>query len=491
MNFSQLSATSIQKKIVAKECTAIEVCEAALQRIGLFDPGLKAFLHLDAKGARKAATAVDQKIAANQPVGPLAGVPIALKDNLCTQGMPTTCASRILEKWQPPYNATVVERLLAADAVVLGKVNMDEFAMGSSCENSGFFSTRNPWNTHCVTGGSSGGSAAVVAADMAPLALGSDTGGSIRQPASFCGVIGFKPTYGRVSRYGLVAYASSLDQIGPFGKTVDDVALLLSVIAGHDPKDSTSAAAAVPDYLADLSQDIAGMTIGLPREYFAEGLQPEVAQAIEAAKKTITQAGAAFVEVSLPHTEYCLATYYLVATAEASSNLARYDGVQYGMRAQTDNLLAMYKETRAAGFGEEVKRRIMLGTYALSAGYYDAYYKKALQVRTLIQNDFQEVFKTCDMIMTPTSPTVAFKTGEKSEDPLSMYLSDIYTISINLAGLPAISIPCGMNTEGLPIGMQLVGKVFGESALLRTAQAFQSQTDWHTRRPDLSGITLR
>jgi aspartyl-tRNA(Asn)/glutamyl-tRNA(Gln) amidotransferase subunit A len=482
----ELSAKHIHTKIIAKEISASEVCEATLQRIQATDPKVKAFLALDEEGARATAKAVDQKLANNEPVGPLAGVPIVLKDNLCTQDFPTTCASKILAGWKPPYNATVVEKIRAADALPMGKVNMDEFAMGSSCENSAFYATHNPWNTECVTGGSSGGSAAAVASGMVPLALGSDTGGSIRQPASLCGVVGMKPTYGRVSRYGLVAYASSLDQIGPFARTVEDAALLLNVIAGTDSKDATCHDVAVPKYAELLQAGVGGLTIGLPQEYFSEGLDPEVLAAVEQAKAVLREAGARIIEVSLPHTEYSLATYYLVATAEASSNLARYDGVQYGLRAEADHLIAMYQATRAQGFGAEVKRRIMLGTYALSAGYYDAYYKKALQVRTLIQRDFSEAFNKCDILLTPTSPTVAFRRGEKTEDPLAMYLSDIYTISANLTGLPGISIPCGFNSAGLPIGLQLIGKAFDEQMLLRTAQTYQSLTDWHTQRPTLT-----
>ncbi|MCK5241454.1 Asp-tRNA(Asn)/Glu-tRNA(Gln) amidotransferase subunit GatA [bacterium] len=482
----ELSAKQIHEKIIAKEITATAVCEAALQRIHSTDSQVKAFLAVDEQGALAAAKAVDRKLAKNEPVGPLAGVPIALKDNLCTKGFPTTCASKILAGWKPPYQATVVERVRAADAVPVGKVNMDEFAMGSSCENSAFFPSNNPWNQECVSGGSSGGSAVAVASGMVPLALGSDTGGSIRQPASLCGIVGIKPTYGRVSRYGLIAYASSLDQIGPLAQSVEDAAMLLQVIAGCDQKDSTCTDMAVPNYTEQMQSGIKGLTIGLPQEYFSEGLDPEVKAAVEQAKQVLQDAGARLVEVTLPHTEYSLATYYLIATAEASSNLARYDGVQYGLRAEADNLIAMYKATRAQGFGAEVKRRIMLGTYALSAGYYDAYYKKALQVRTLIQRDFTEAFNKCDIILTPTSPTVAFRRGEKTEDPLAMYLSDIYTISANLTGLPGISIPCGFNSEGLPIGLQLIGKVFDEQMLLRTAQTYQSHTDWHTKRPILA-----
>jgi aspartyl-tRNA(Asn)/glutamyl-tRNA(Gln) amidotransferase subunit A len=486
MEYSTLSAGEIQGSVARGEVTAEAVCRGALERIGKLNPKLKIFLAVDEAGSLEAARAVDKKRAGGAALGPLAGVPVALKDNLCTQGFPTTCASKILDGWKPPYNATVVERLLAADAVVMGKANMDEFAMGSSCENSAFHPTYNPWNPEYVVGGSSGGAAASVAAGLTPLALGSDTGGSIRQPAALCGVMGFKPTYGRVSRYGLMAFASSLDQIGPFARTAEDTARLMSVISGHDQRDSTSAEWAVPDYLAQVKGDLKGLKVGLPQEYYGEGLDPEVRAALDAAKKVWQDAGAKFVDVSLPHTPYCLAVYYLVATAEASSNLARYDGVQYGLRVDADHLIAMYGATRAAGFGPEVKRRIMLGTYALSAGYYDAYYKKALQVRTLIQRDFTTALQTCDLIFTPTSPTPAFKLGERLDDPLAMYLSDIYTISVNLAGLPGLSVPCGFTQAGLPVGLQLIGPAFGESKLLQAAQAYQTATDWHLRRPSLS-----
>jgi aspartyl-tRNA(Asn)/glutamyl-tRNA(Gln) amidotransferase subunit A len=453
--------------------------------VAALDPKFKIFLGVDEAGALAAAAAVDQKLAAGEPAGALAGVPIVFKDNLCTRGFPTTCGSRILEGWKPPYDATVVTKVKSAGAVPLGKANCDEFAMGSSCENSAYHPTRNPWDAGKVPGGSSGGSAAAVAASLAPLALGSDTGGSIRQPAALCGVVGMKPTYGRVSRYGLVAFASSLDQIGPFARTVEDAALLLGVIAGQDEFDATSAPQPVPDYARVLSGGVQGLTFGLPKEYFGEGLDPEIRAAVVQAQEALRAAGARLREVSLPHTKYCLATYYLIAPAEASSNLARYDGVQYGLRVPEENLIAQYRATRAAGFGPEVKRRIMLGTYALSAGYYDAYYKKALQVRTLIQRDFHQALSECDLILAPTSPTAAFPLGAKLQDPLAMYLSDIYTISVNLAGLPGLSVPCGFTREGLPIGLQLIGPAFKEELLLRAAQAYQSTTDWHLRRPAL------
>jgi aspartyl-tRNA(Asn)/glutamyl-tRNA(Gln) amidotransferase subunit A len=483
MDYSTLSAGEIQGQVARGEVSAEEICRGARKRIAELNPKFKIFLAVDEAGALEAARLVDKKRAAGEKLGALAGVPVALKDNMVTKGFSTTCASKILDGWKPPYDATVVERLHAADAVLMGKTNMDEFAMGSSCENSAFHPTYNPWNPAYVVGGSSGGSAAAVAAGLTPLALGSDTGGSIRQPAALCGVMGFKPTYGRVSRYGLMAFASSLDQIGPFARTAEDTALLMSVISGHDERDSTSATLPVPDYAKQIKGSLKGLKVGLPKEYYGEGLDPEVGAALAAARRVWEEAGAEFVDVSLPHTQYCLAVYYLVATAEASSNLARYDGVQYGLRAEADNLIAMYGATRSDGFGPEVKRRIMLGTYALSAGYYDAYYKKALQVRTLIQRDFNEALKKCDMIFTPTSPTPAFKLGEKLDDPLTMYLSDIYTISVNLAGLPGLSLPCGLTKAGLPIGLQLIGKAFDETALLRAAQAYQTLTDWHSRRP--------
>ncbi len=486
MNLETLTASEIQRRVAAREESAQEVCRAALARVEALDAKLRIFLAVDAEGALAAAAEVDRKLAAHEPPGPLAGVPVALKDNLCTLGFPTTCASRSLEGWRPPYNAAVVEKLRQAGAVVVGKTNLDEFAMGSSCENSAFHPTCNPWNPACVVGGSSGGSAAAVAAGLAPVALGSDTGGSIRQPAALCGVVGLKPTYGRVSRYGLVAYASSLDQIGPLAHTAEDAARVLAVIAGRDARDATSAPVEVPDYTRGLAGGVADLTLGLPREYFGEGLDPEVRRAVAGAVDVLRSQGARVRDVSLPHTEYCLAAYYLIATAEASSNLARYDGVQYGLRVPADNLTEMYRTTRAAGFGAEVKRRIMLGTYALSAGYYEAYYQKALQVRTLIQQDFTAALADCDVLVTPTSPTPAFRLGEKLDDPLTMYLSDIYTISVNLAGLPGLSLPCGFSAAGLPIGLQLIGRAFEEPTLLRTAQAYQGVTTWHQSRPSLS-----
>ena len=433
---------------------------------------MHAYISLDEEGALRKAEEVDARVARGEEVGVLAGVPVAVKDNICIKGMRTTCASKILENFVSPYDATVVEKLKAADAVFLGKTNLDEFAMGSSTENSYFGPTRNPHDPERVPGGSSGGSAAALAAGEAVLALGSDTGGSIRQPASFCGVVGLKPTYGRVSRYGLVAFASSLDQIGPMAKNVKDTALLLNVISGYDPRDSTSAPVEVPDFTKALDEGIEGIRIGLPREYFAEGLEDEVREKVLEAVDILEGEGAEVVEVSLPHTKYAIATYYIVAPAEASSNLARYDGVKYGFRAEGRDLYEMYCNTRSQGFGEEVKRRIMLGTYTLSAGYYEAYYLKALKVRTLIKQDFEEAFETCDLLATPTSPTVAFRLGEKVADPLTMYLSDVYTVSVNLAGLPGISVPCG-SSDGLPVGLQLIGRPFDEETLLRVAHVVE------------------
>ncbi|HHY95524.1 MAG TPA: Asp-tRNA(Asn)/Glu-tRNA(Gln) amidotransferase subunit GatA [Firmicutes bacterium] len=449
-----------------------ELVEMYLDRIATRDGLLGCFLSLDGEGALNRAA---QAQGVRPQVGPLAGIPYACKDNICTAGVRTTCASRILENFVPPYDATVVERLAAAGAILLGKTNMDEFAMGSSGENSAFFPTRNPWDTGRVPGGSSSGSAAAVAAGLAPFALGSDTGGSVRQPASFCGVVGLKPTYGRVSRYGLVAFASSLDQIGCLTTTVEDAARVLSVIAGPDPRDATSAQVPVPDYLASLRQEVRGMRIGIPREYLGEGIDPGVREVIRQAVTTFADMGCVVEECSLPHTEHALAVYYLVAPAEASSNLARYDGVRYGFRAVAGDITGMYSRTRWQGFGAEVRRRIMLGTYALSAGYYDAYYLKAQKVRTLVKQDFQQAFASYDLLLSPTSPTVAFLLGERTEDPLSMYMADVCTIPVNLAGIPAISVPCGLS-EGLPVGLQLMGKPFAEDVLLRAAFAYEQAT---------------
>jgi len=470
----------------AGKVSAVEVTRAYLDRIAQVDPRIRAYLTVTQEGALAQAEAVDEARKAGVRLGPLAGVPLALKDVLCTKRVRTTCASKILESFVPPYDATVVSRLRAAGAVFLGKTNMDEFAMGSSTENSGFHPTANPWDTGTVPGGSSGGSAAAVAADETAGALGSDTGGSIRQPASLCGIVGLKPTYGRVSRYGLVAFASSLDQIGPLTKDVEDAALLLQIIAGRDPRDSTSADVPVPNYRTAIREPVKGLRVGIPDEYFIEGMDPEVEGTVREAMRVLEGLGARPEKVSLPHTDYAVATYYLVATAEASSNLARYDGVKYGHRSRRGrDLIEMYQQTRREGFGPEVRRRIMLGTYALSAGYYDAYYLKALKVRTLIRQDFLEAFKRCDVILTPTSPTAAFRFGEKTADPLTMYLSDIFTISANLAGIPGISIPCGFTRAGLPIGLQLLGQPFDEARLLRAAYAYEQATPWRKRKPSL------
>jgi aspartyl-tRNA(Asn)/glutamyl-tRNA(Gln) amidotransferase subunit A len=445
---------------------------------------VKAYLTVSPDRALAAAEAADRRWAAGRPCGPLDGVPVAVKDVLCTKGLRTTCASRILESFVPPYDATAVERLEAAGAVLLGKTNMDEFAMGSSTEHSGFYTTNNPWDLARVPGGSSGGSTAAVAADMAIAALGTDTGGSIRQPASFTGTVGLKTTYGRVSRYGLVAFASSLDQVGPITKDVTDAALVLGVVAGHDPLDSTSADVPVADYAAALRQPIEGLTLGVPREYFAEGLDPEVERAVREAIDVLRGLGARTEPLSLPTTEYGLAAYYVIAPAEASSNLARYDGVKYGLRVPGKDLIDMSGRTRAAGFGAEVKRRVMLGTYVLSAGYYDAYYGKAQKVRTLVRRDFDAAFAKVDVIVAPTTPNLPFKHGEK-EDPLAMYLNDAYTIPANLAGITGISIRCGFSQTGLPIGLQIIGKAFDEATVLRVAYAYEQATTWLSRRPPL------
>ena len=466
--------------------TSEKLTRAALERIGNIDPKLHAFLKVDADGALAQARASQGRRQAGEARGALDGVPVALKDIFCTKGLTTTCASKILEGYVPPYDATAWARLKDAGAVNLGKLNMDEFAMGSSNENSAFGPVHNPWDLARTPGGSSGGSAAAVAARLAFGTLGTDTGGSIRQPAALSGVVGVKPTYGRVSRYGVIAFASSLDQVGPLARTVRDAALLLGTVAGHDPADSTSIPTPVPDYLANIEGGARGFKLGVPREYFVGGLDPQVEQAVRDAIELYRSLGAEIREVSLPHTEYATATYYLVATAEASSNLARYDGVRYGHRSgEAKGLLDMYLKSRAEGFGDEVKRRIMLGTYALSAGYYDAYYLRAQKVRTLIKRDFDEAFKEVDALITPTSPTPAFKLGEKTSDPLQMYLADIFTISCNLAGLPGLSLPCGFTKAGLPIGLQLLGKALDEATLLRLARAYERETRWHARAPVL------
>jgi aspartyl-tRNA(Asn)/glutamyl-tRNA(Gln) amidotransferase subunit A len=469
------------------ELTSVELTQAVLNRIVDVENQVQAFLTLAPEWALDQARQADERRAHGQDTL-LLGVPLAIKDVLCVQGLPCTCGSRILEGFVPPYSAAVVERLREAGAVILGKTNTDEYAMGSSTENSAYFTTHNPWDLSRVPGGSSGGSAAAVAAGMALGALGTDTGGSVRQPASLCGVVGLKPSYGRVSRYGLVAFASSLDQVGPFGRTVRDAAMLLSVIAGHDARDSTSMPLPVPDYVGALDTNgLSGIRVGVPREYFIPGMQPEVAEAVRAAIEVMRGLGADIKEVGLPHTDYGLPVYYLIAPAEASANLARYDGVRYGLRvdAPDGNLLETYRQTRGQGFGSEVKRRIMLGTYALSAGYYDAYYLKAQQVRTLIKSDFDAAFRDVDVIVCPTAPTTAFKIGEKVDDPLQMYLSDVFTLNCNLAGICGISLPCGFDGKGLPVGLQIMGPAFGEENILRVAHAYEQATEWHTYRPQI------
>ncbi|NGQ96572.1 Asp-tRNA(Asn)/Glu-tRNA(Gln) amidotransferase subunit GatA [Brevibacillus sp. SYP-B805] len=479
--------SEIHSDLRAKRLSVTDLVQASLERIAETDDAIKAVLRVDEEGALQQAKALDERLAkGNEPLGLLYGLPAGLKDNIVTKGMLTTCASKVLANYDPIYDGTVSAKLRAADAVIVAKCNMDEFAMGGSTENSGFYPARNPWNTDYVPGGSSGGSAAAMAARQFFFTLGSDTGGSIRQPAAFCGVVGLKPTYGRVSRFGLVAYASSLDQIGPITKNVEDAAYVLQAIAGYDELDSTSANVEVPDYLSALTGDVKGLRIGVPRELIGEGIDPEVRDAVLAALKQLESMGAVWDEISMPHTEYAVPAYYLLASSEASSNLARFDGVRYGVRADNaDNLIEMYKESRSQGFGPEVKRRIMLGTYALSAGYYDAYYKKAQQVRTLIIQDFQAAFAQYDVILHPTTPTTAFKLGDKLDDPVKMYLEDICTVPVNLAGLPAISVPCGFAANGLPIGMQLVGKAFDESTILRVAHAYEQATSHHLRKPEL------
>jgi aspartyl-tRNA(Asn)/glutamyl-tRNA(Gln) amidotransferase subunit A len=476
------SINELHKQLVKKERSAVEITQEALDRIQALEPKLHSFLTVTAQQALEQARAVDAKIAAGEEIGILAGIPIGVKDNMCTKGIPTTCASKILENFIPPYESTVTQKLNQAGAVTVGKTNLDEFAMGSSTENSAYQTTANPWDVSRVPGGSSGGSAAAVAAEECVVSLGSDTGGSIRQPASFCGVVGMKPTYGLVSRYGLVAYASSLDQIGPFGRSVEDAAILLNAIAGYDPQDSTSLKVEIPDYTANLTPDLKGkkLKVGVIKETFGEGLDPEVEEAVNKAIAQLESLGAEVHQISCPRFRYGVPSYYIIAPSEASANLARYDGVKYGARAEeADNLLSMYTRTRAMGFGAEVKRRIMIGTYALSAGYYDAYYLKAQKVRTLIKEDFEKAFETVDVLITPTAPTTAFKAGEKITDPLSMYLNDLMTIPVNLAGLPGISLPCGFDSQGLPIGLQLIGNVLREDQLFQVAYAYEKSTNWH------------
>jgi aspartyl-tRNA(Asn)/glutamyl-tRNA(Gln) amidotransferase subunit A len=512
MDLINRSASELLTLLTSGQTTSAELTGAFLKRIAEVDGRVKAFLRVDPPAALKRAEEIDAKRKSGKPLGRLAGLPVAVKDVLCTEGEPTTCASKILEHFRPPYDATVVARLKAADAVLIGKTNMDEFAMGGSNENSAYFPARNPWNTERIPGGSSGGSAACVAARMAPLALGTDTGGSIRCPAALCGITGMKPTYGRVSRFGLVAFASSLDQIGPMGESAEDCALLLEILAGHDPRDSTSVDRPVPSYTRSVKEPLKNLRIGWVREHFGEGLDGEVEAAIREAIRVYESLGATVKELSLPHGKYAVATYYIIAPCEASSNLARYDGVHFGHRTDEkaaaaeleaerkalqkqgdakgldalDNaLIRMYRRSRSEGFGPEVKRRIMLGTYALSAGYYDAYYKKALQVRRLIRGDFDKAFEEVDLIVGPVTPSPAFRLGEKIDNPLEMYLYDLYTVSTNLAGIAGMSIPCGFSSTGLPTGLHLQAPPFEEERLLRGAAMFQRTTDWHTQRPEI------
>jgi aspartyl-tRNA(Asn)/glutamyl-tRNA(Gln) amidotransferase subunit A len=485
MDLHELTIHEACRLLTKKEITSVELTSAVFKRIEQVEDRVSAFITLVKDRAMAEAEAADKRITRRQG-GPLTGIPLAIKDLLCTKGVKTTCGSKILENFVPPYSSTVVKKLSQAQAVVVGKTNLDEFGMGSSTEHSRFLLTRNPWDLKRTPGGSSGGSAAAIAADECIGALGTDTGGSIRQPASHCGVVGLKPTYGRVSRFGLVAFASSLDQIGPLTKDVTDCALLMNQICGHDVRDSTSVPQAVPDYTGALELGLDGLVAGIPKEYEAEGLDPQVSKAVEDAIKVIEGLGATCKEVSLPHSQYAVATYYLIAPAEASSNLARYDGVRYGFRdTSSEDLMEMYQNTRSKGFGPEVQRRIIIGTYALSAGYYDAYYGKASQVRTLIMEDFKQAFKTCDVLLTPVAPSPAFTLGEKLDDPLSMYLSDIFTLPASLAGIPGLSVPCGFSTEGLPIGLQVLGNHFEEEKLIRVAYNFEQETDYHTKKPDL------
>jgi aspartyl-tRNA(Asn)/glutamyl-tRNA(Gln) amidotransferase subunit A len=478
------SLTDLAAGVAAKKWKARDLVDAYLERIAKLDKKIGSFLLVDAEGARRAADVVDKKIAAGESVGPLAGVPVGLKDIFVTRGIETTAGSKILKGFIPPYESTASGRLAAAGAISLGKLNMDEFAMGSSNENSAYHPVHNPWDLERVPGGSSGGSAAAVAASLCAGTLGTDTGGSIRQPASLCGIVGMKPTYGRVSRYGVIAFASSLDHPGPFGRTVEDAAALLEVVGGHDPMDSTSIPQPVGQYRKACKAGLSGMRVGVPQEYFQAGMDAEIETAVRAALDELARAGATLVPVSLPHTQYAIATYYLICTAEASSNLARYDGVRYGHRtAEANSLEELYAKTRGEGFGSEPKRRIILGTYVLRAGYYDAYYGKALRVRRLIANDFTEAFNQCDVLVTPTSPTPAFKIGERAADPLQMYLADIYTVAPPLAGVPALSQCCGFTKSGLPIGLQTIGPALGEEAVFRVAGAYEARTEWHKRLP--------
>ncbi len=485
MNLHSLTLHGLSDKLKTRETSSVELTESVFRRISATEDKVHSYITLCYETAMREAKSADERLGTRGGRSPLLGIPIALKDIFLTQGVLTTCASKILGNFVPPYDSTTVKKLKEVGAVTTGKTNMDEFAMGSSTENSAFSITRNPWKLDRVPGGSSGGSAAAVAADQCIASLGTDTGGSIRQPAACCGIVGLKPTYGRVSRFGIIAFASSLDQVGPITKDVTDCALMLEAIAGYDPSDSTSVNVPVPPYASYLNGDVKGLRVGIPKEYFISGMQPEVEQAVREGIRVLEKNGVVVEEISLPHTEYATAAYYIIATAEASSNLARYDGMKYGYRAPAKELTETYRKTREQGFGPEVKRRIMLGTYALSAGYYDAYYIKAQKVRTLIKKDFEEALKKCDAIITPTAPTTAFKIGEKIQDPLQMYLTDIFTISINLAGLPGLSLPCGFDSEGLPIGMQIIGKHFDETTILRIAFAYEQATEWHKRKPEL------
>ncbi|PQD93796.1 Asp-tRNA(Asn)/Glu-tRNA(Gln) amidotransferase GatCAB subunit A [Pradoshia eiseniae] len=488
MSLFDHKVSELQQMLQSKEIQVRDLVSESYSRIKDVDGKVQAFLTLDEENAWKKADELDAKLARGEAKGPLFGMPIGIKDNIVTKGLRTTCASKILDNFDPIYDATVMERLQQNETITIGKLNMDEFAMGSSTENSAFQKTANPWDLTAVPGGSSGGSAAAVAAGEVPFSLGSDTGGSIRQPASYCGVVGMKPTYGRVSRYGLVAFASSLDQIGPITRNVEDNAYLLQAIAGIDPMDGTSAHIEVPDFTKALTGDIKGLKIAVPKEYLGEGVSPEVRQSVLDSLKVLESLGASYEEVSLPHSKYALSTYYILSSSEASANLSRFDGVRYGHRTENaENLLEMYKKTRAEGFGEEVKRRIMLGTFALSSGYYDAYYKKAQKVRTLIKNDFEKVFDQYDVIVGPTAPTPAFKMGENTKDPLTMYANDILTIPVNLAGVPGISVPNGFS-NGLPLGLQIIGKHFDESTVYKVAHAFEQATDFHKQKPSLQGV---
>lgn len=484
-DLNQLTLTQASEKIKNKECSAVELTQSVLNRIDQIEDQVQAFITKTGDLALEQAKKVDEKIAKGESVGCLAGLPLAPKDIYLTKGIRTTASSKILENFVAPYNSTVIQKCLDQDAVIVGKVSMDEFAMGSSNETSPFKKTKNPWDLERIPGGSSGASAAAVSADMCLASLGTDTGGSIRQPAALCSIVGLKPTYGRVSRYGTIAFASSLDQMGPMTKDVADTALLMNVIAGHDQKDSTSIDCSVPDYTKALGQSVKGLKIGVPKEYFIDGMQSEVSESVKKALAVYESLGAELVEISLPNSKHAVATYYIIAPAEASANLARYDGVRYGLREKADSLNDLYQKTKGHGFGDEVKRRIMIGTYVLSSGYYDAYYIKAQKARTVIRDDFFKAFEKVDVIAGPVTPTTAFKSGEKTNDPLQMYLSDIFTISVNLAGLPGMSLPCGFDEQGLPIGLQLIGKAFDEETLIKTAHAYEQATDWHLKKPAL------